>query len=198
MSQPDPKRWAALWFIALAQFMVIMDTSIIAAISALAVSKGAGHLDDPVALTDGFSAGFLGAAGIATAGGLLAFITVRKTELIRIRARRTGIGARYSLAPAVHRRGLGLGGDPATHGEADQPDPIEGVGLEPAVISREQPEVGPSLDALGGFLRRFRERIERKIAAVTDPSSPQHHRAGSPVRRSVTLVRTVKEGTSRR
>jgi hypothetical protein len=49
MSQPDPKRWAALWFIALAQFMVIMDTSIIAAISALAVSKGAGHLDDPEA-----------------------------------------------------------------------------------------------------------------------------------------------------
>ena len=78
MSQPDPKRWAALWFIALAQFMVIMDTSIIAAISALAVSKAVGHLDDPEALTNGFSAEFLGAAGIAIAGGLLAFITVRK------------------------------------------------------------------------------------------------------------------------
>jgi len=52
---------------------------------------------------------------------------------------------------------LGLGGDPATHGEADQPRPIESFVLEPAVISREQPEVGPSSDALGGFLRRFRE-----------------------------------------
>jgi len=50
----------------------------LAAMSALALSRGAGQLDDPVALTDGFSAGFLGAAGIATAGGLLAFITIRK------------------------------------------------------------------------------------------------------------------------
>jgi len=64
---------------------------------------------------------------------------------------------------------LGLGGDPATHGEANQPRPIESFVLEPAVISREQPEVGPSSDALGGFLRRFRERIERKIVSGHKP-----------------------------
>lgn len=50
----------------------------LAAMSALALSKGAGQIDNPEALTDGFSAGFLGAAGIAVAGGLLALVTIRR------------------------------------------------------------------------------------------------------------------------
>jgi len=50
----------------------------LAAMTALAVSQGAGQLGHPQALTNGFSAGFLGAAGIALVGGLLALITIRK------------------------------------------------------------------------------------------------------------------------
>ncbi len=50
----------------------------LAAMTVLAVSQGADQLDDPQALTDGFSAGFLGAAGIALAGGLLALVTLRQ------------------------------------------------------------------------------------------------------------------------
>jgi len=50
----------------------------LAAMTALAVSNGAAQLDNPKALTDGFSAGFIGAAGLAVAGGLLALITIRQ------------------------------------------------------------------------------------------------------------------------
>lgn len=50
----------------------------LAAMTALAVSQGAGELGHPQALTHGFSAGFLGAAGIALAGGLLALVTIRR------------------------------------------------------------------------------------------------------------------------
>ncbi len=50
----------------------------LAAMTALAVSQVAGQLGHPQALTNGFSAGFLGAAGIALVGGLLALITIRK------------------------------------------------------------------------------------------------------------------------
>ena len=50
----------------------------LAAVSALAVSQGTGQLGDPQALTDGFSAGFLAAAGIAVAGALLALLTIRQ------------------------------------------------------------------------------------------------------------------------
>ncbi len=49
----------------------------LAAMTALATSQGAGRLGDPQALTDGFSAAFLGAAGIAVAGALLALATLR-------------------------------------------------------------------------------------------------------------------------
>ena len=42
----------------------------LAAMTALATSQGADRLGDAVALTDGYSAAFLGAAGIAAAGGL--------------------------------------------------------------------------------------------------------------------------------
>jgi len=50
----------------------------LAAMTALATSQGAGQLGDPQALTDGFSAAFLGAAGIAVAGALLALVTLRQ------------------------------------------------------------------------------------------------------------------------
>ena len=49
----------------------------LAAMTAVAASHGAGDLGDVVALTDGYSAAFLGAAGIAAAGGLVAFATLR-------------------------------------------------------------------------------------------------------------------------
>jgi len=50
----------------------------LAAMTALAASQGAGELGDPQALTDGFSAAFLGAAVIAAVGGLLALVTLRQ------------------------------------------------------------------------------------------------------------------------
>lgn len=49
----------------------------LAAMTALASAQGAGRLGDPVALSDGFSAAFLGAAGIAVAGALLAAALLR-------------------------------------------------------------------------------------------------------------------------
>ena len=52
----------------------------LAAMTALAVSQGAGALGNPEMLTEGFSAGFLGAAGIAVAGGLAALVTVRRVR----------------------------------------------------------------------------------------------------------------------
>ncbi len=48
----------------------------LAAMTAVAVSAGAGRIGDPVALTGGYSAAFLGAAGIAIAGGFLAMATL--------------------------------------------------------------------------------------------------------------------------
>ena len=50
----------------------------LAAMTALAASQGAQQLGDPQALTDGFSAAFLGAAGIALAGALIAAATLRR------------------------------------------------------------------------------------------------------------------------
>jgi len=49
----------------------------LAAMTALATSQGADQLGSPQALTDGFSAAFLGAAGIAAAGALLAAALLR-------------------------------------------------------------------------------------------------------------------------
>ncbi|WP_410579894.1 MFS transporter, partial [Amycolatopsis sp. lyj-108] len=49
----------------------------LAAMTAVGVSFGAGSVGDPVALTGGYSAAFLGAAGIAVAGGFLAMATLR-------------------------------------------------------------------------------------------------------------------------
>jgi hypothetical protein len=49
----------------------------LAVMTALATSHGADRLGDAVALTDGYSAAFLGAAGIAVAGALLAAALLR-------------------------------------------------------------------------------------------------------------------------
>ncbi|MEH1017526.1 hypothetical protein V6U90_31135 [Micromonospora sp. CPCC 206060] len=49
----------------------------LAAMTAVAAAYGAGRLGDLPALTDGFSAAFLGAAAIAAAGALLAAVTLR-------------------------------------------------------------------------------------------------------------------------
>jgi EmrB/QacA subfamily drug resistance transporter len=50
----------------------------LAAITALATVQGAGALGDPVRLTDGYSAAFVGAAVIALAGAILAGILLRR------------------------------------------------------------------------------------------------------------------------
>jgi MFS family permease len=49
----------------------------LAAMTALAASQGAGRLGDLPALTDGYSAAFLGAAGIAVVGAVLAAVLLR-------------------------------------------------------------------------------------------------------------------------
>jgi EmrB/QacA subfamily drug resistance transporter len=49
----------------------------LAAMTALAASQGADRLADPGALTDGYSAAFIGAAGIAAAGAALAALLLR-------------------------------------------------------------------------------------------------------------------------
>ena len=46
--------------------------------TALATSQGADQLGSPIALTDGFSAAFIGAAGIAVVGALVAAVTLRQ------------------------------------------------------------------------------------------------------------------------
>ena len=50
----------------------------LAAMTAVATSQGADQLGNPVALTDGFSAAFVGAAGIAVVGALVAAATLRR------------------------------------------------------------------------------------------------------------------------
>jgi EmrB/QacA subfamily drug resistance transporter len=50
----------------------------LAAMTALAASQGAGEIGNPQALTDGFSAAFIGAAVVSVVGGLLALVTLRQ------------------------------------------------------------------------------------------------------------------------
>jgi EmrB/QacA subfamily drug resistance transporter len=54
----------------------------LAALTALATSQGADQLGNPRALTDGYSAAFIGAAGIAVAGALLAAATLRTPKAV--------------------------------------------------------------------------------------------------------------------
>ncbi|WP_191249353.1 MFS transporter, partial [Amycolatopsis deserti] len=49
----------------------------LAAMTALALSSGAGELGNTIALTNGFSAAFLGAAALAVLGSFLALATIR-------------------------------------------------------------------------------------------------------------------------
>jgi MFS family permease len=49
----------------------------LAVMTAVATSQGADQLGNAVALTDGYSAAFLGAAGIAVLGALLAAVLLR-------------------------------------------------------------------------------------------------------------------------
>ncbi|WP_191248266.1 MFS transporter, partial [Amycolatopsis deserti] len=49
----------------------------LAAMTALALTSGAGELGNTIALTNGFSAAFLGAAALAILGGFLALATIR-------------------------------------------------------------------------------------------------------------------------
>jgi EmrB/QacA subfamily drug resistance transporter len=60
----------------------------LAAMTALATAQGADQLGDVAALTDGYSAAFLGAAGIAVAGGLLAMVTLRRPPAAATRPER--------------------------------------------------------------------------------------------------------------
>ena len=50
----------------------------LAAMTAVATSNGAGQLGNPSALVDGFSAAFLGAAGLAAVGAILAILLLRR------------------------------------------------------------------------------------------------------------------------
>jgi EmrB/QacA subfamily drug resistance transporter len=56
----------------------------LAAATAVAASHGAGRLGDPVALTNGYSAAFLGAAAIAAVGGGLAIVTLNRRSRDRV------------------------------------------------------------------------------------------------------------------
>jgi len=58
----------------------------LAAMTAVATSQGADQLGNAAALTDGFSAAFVGAAGIAVAGALLAAVTLRKPKAVEAAA----------------------------------------------------------------------------------------------------------------
>jgi EmrB/QacA subfamily drug resistance transporter len=53
----------------------------LAAMTAVAIAFGADQAGSPVALTDGFSAGLLGAAGLATAGAVLAWAWLRTPQV---------------------------------------------------------------------------------------------------------------------
>ncbi|MCG3039577.1 MFS transporter [Streptomyces sp. S1A] len=62
----------------------------LAAMTAVAASRGAQELGDPAALTDGFSAAFLGAAAIAAAGAVIAWLTLRPAPAPGAAAEPTG------------------------------------------------------------------------------------------------------------
>jgi EmrB/QacA subfamily drug resistance transporter len=70
----------------------------LAAMIALASSHGADQLGKLESLTDGFSAAFLGAAGIAAAGGLIALLTLRRPT--RPSPAETAEPSRHDVEPA--------------------------------------------------------------------------------------------------
>ena len=70
----------------------------LAAMTAVAASQGADRLGDIAALTDGYSAAFLGAAGIAIVGALLAALLLRVPETTAARSSDESIDDREPLA----------------------------------------------------------------------------------------------------
>lgn len=70
----------------------------LAAMTALATSQGADQLGNPQALTDGFSAAFLGAAAIATVGALLAAALLRSAPAAQEQAPAPGDDERELVA----------------------------------------------------------------------------------------------------
>jgi MFS family permease len=70
----------------------------LAAMTALAASQGAEQLGNIGALTDGYSAAFIGAAGIALAGALLAALLLRAPKAPAAAASDTQIEDREQLA----------------------------------------------------------------------------------------------------
>ncbi len=73
----------------------------LAAMTAVASAHGAGQIADPGALTNGFSAAFLGAAGIAAAGGLLAALTLRDPRRPASEPAKSPASKRAQRAPAM-------------------------------------------------------------------------------------------------
>ena len=61
--------------------------------TAVAAAYGADQIGDPVALTDGFSAGLWGAAAIAGAGALIAALTLRPASSSAPAAEEVTVGA---------------------------------------------------------------------------------------------------------
>jgi EmrB/QacA subfamily drug resistance transporter len=70
----------------------------LAAMTAVATSQGADRLGDLGALTDGYSAAFLGAAGIALVGALLAAVLLRAPTVAAAAEATTGAEAREPIA----------------------------------------------------------------------------------------------------
>ncbi|MEW2400447.1 MFS transporter [Streptomyces sp. NPDC046862] len=72
----------------------------LAALTALATSQGAGQLGNLPALTDGFSAAFLGAAAVAAVGGIVTLLVMR-TE-------KAAAAAQQAAAPAAKGEQVGV------------------------------------------------------------------------------------------
>lgn len=71
----------------------------LAALTALAMSQGAGELGNLPALTDGFSAAFIAAAAIAAIGGLVTLLVMRSDK---------SAAAAVQAAPAAHGEQVGV------------------------------------------------------------------------------------------
>ncbi|MDQ1007404.1 EmrB/QacA subfamily drug resistance transporter [Streptomyces sp. V4I23] len=71
----------------------------LAALTALAMSQGAGELGNLPALTDGFSAAFIAAAAIAAIGGLITLLVMRSDK---------SAAAAAQAAPAAHGEQVGV------------------------------------------------------------------------------------------
>ena len=70
----------------------------LAAMTAVAASQGANELGNIAALTDGYAAAFIGAAGIALAGAVLAAVLLRTPKENASRESDTPIADREPLA----------------------------------------------------------------------------------------------------